>query len=170
MPEAPIQIAFQHVRRRYVRQKHYYRMSGRGYVDPNFPNPGHPNDTDIIIYGYTPSLALACTAAAFFGVMFVASAVTAGVLSVPCAHGSIFALTPAGRMVCALSLGHEVQHFIIQIFNMQQSHMPFAIPCHVTMRHWHPSPDERCTPDNLPSMEDCCLGSRICFVKPRRSI
>ncbi len=81
---------------------------GRGYVDPDFPNPGHPNDTDIIIYGYTPSLALACTAAAFFGVMFIASAVSAGLRSVPWAYRlqSIVADTAAGRVVCAtLALG-----------------------------------------------------------------
>lgn len=29
-----------------------------GYVDPNFPNPGHPDDAPVIIYGYTPSLAV----------------------------------------------------------------------------------------------------------------
>lgn len=83
-------------------------MSGRGYVDPDFPNPGHPNDTDIIIYGYTPSLALACTAAAFFGVMFIASAVSAGSRSFTCAYElqSIVAATAAGQKLCAtLALG-----------------------------------------------------------------
>ncbi|KAK4499317.1 hypothetical protein PRZ48_009830 [Zasmidium cellare] len=29
-----------------------------GYIDPNFPNPMGPNDATIIIYGYTPSLAV----------------------------------------------------------------------------------------------------------------
>lgn len=33
-------------------------MSTGGYVDPNFPNPMGPNDATIIIYGYTPSLAV----------------------------------------------------------------------------------------------------------------
>lgn len=28
----------------------------RGYIDPNFPNPGGPDDASIIIYGYTPSI------------------------------------------------------------------------------------------------------------------
>ncbi|EPS31642.1 hypothetical protein POX_h09907 [Penicillium oxalicum] len=37
-----------------------------GYVDPNFPNPGGKNDTSVIIYGYTPSIALAAFAAAWF--------------------------------------------------------------------------------------------------------
>jgi len=31
----------------------------RGYVDPNWPFPGGPNDAPVIIYGYTPSFALA---------------------------------------------------------------------------------------------------------------
>jgi hypothetical protein len=35
-------------------------------VDPNFANPGGPNDTSIIIYGYTPSIAIAAFAAAWF--------------------------------------------------------------------------------------------------------
>lgn len=37
-----------------------------GYVDPNFPNPGGKNDTSVIIYGYTPSIAIAAFAAAWF--------------------------------------------------------------------------------------------------------
>ncbi|PYI18052.1 RTA1-domain-containing protein [Aspergillus japonicus CBS 114.51] len=37
-----------------------------GYIDPNIPNPNGPNDTSIIIYGYTPSLALAAFAATWF--------------------------------------------------------------------------------------------------------
>ncbi|KAF1993934.1 RTA1 like protein [Amniculicola lignicola CBS 123094] len=41
-------------------------MSSEGYIDPNFPNPGGPNDTTIIIYGYTPSIVLAALAAAVF--------------------------------------------------------------------------------------------------------
>ncbi|KAJ5558469.1 RTA-like protein [Penicillium sp. DV-2018c] len=44
-----------------------------GYIDPNFPNPD-PNDknnTSIIIYGYTPSIALAAFAAAWFGIHFI---------------------------------------------------------------------------------------------------
>ncbi|KAI9892129.1 MAG: hypothetical protein M1814_001835 [Vezdaea aestivalis] len=42
-----------------------------GYIDPNIPNPNGPNDTPIIIYGYTPSLGLAGTAAALFFIAFV---------------------------------------------------------------------------------------------------
>lgn len=37
-----------------------------GYVDPNFPNPGGKNDTSVIIYCYTPSIAIAAFAAAWF--------------------------------------------------------------------------------------------------------
>ncbi|OAA80538.1 RTA1 like protein [Akanthomyces lecanii RCEF 1005] len=37
-----------------------------GYVDPNFPNPNGPQDVSIIIYGFTPSFALAVFAAVFF--------------------------------------------------------------------------------------------------------
>ena len=37
-----------------------------GYVDPSFPNPNGPDDTSIIIYGYTPSIALAALAAIWF--------------------------------------------------------------------------------------------------------
>ncbi|RAH49735.1 RTA1 domain-containing protein [Aspergillus brunneoviolaceus CBS 621.78] len=46
-----------------------------GYIDPNFPNPNGPNDTSIIIYGYTPSLALAAFAATWFFVHLVAHTV-----------------------------------------------------------------------------------------------
>ncbi|KAG9229842.1 RTA1 like protein-domain-containing protein [Amylocarpus encephaloides] len=42
-------------------------MSSRGgYIDPNFPNPNGPNDAPVIIYGYTPSYALAISVAALF--------------------------------------------------------------------------------------------------------
>ncbi|KAK0383635.1 hypothetical protein NLU13_9546 [Sarocladium strictum] len=44
----------------------------RGYVDPNFPSPGGKWDTSVIIYGYTPSFALAVFAAAWFALFFVA--------------------------------------------------------------------------------------------------
>ncbi|KAK3113973.1 hypothetical protein LTR53_008180 [Teratosphaeriaceae sp. CCFEE 6253] len=37
-----------------------------GYIDPNFPNPMGPHDATIVIYGYTPSLALAALAIALF--------------------------------------------------------------------------------------------------------
>jgi len=30
----------------------------RGYIDPNWPPPNGPGDATIIIYGYTPSIAL----------------------------------------------------------------------------------------------------------------
>lgn len=43
-----------------------------GYVDPNFPNPNGTWDTSIIIYGYTPSFALAVFAAAWFALLFIA--------------------------------------------------------------------------------------------------
>jgi hypothetical protein len=43
-----------------------------GYVDPNFPDPGGPNDAPIIIYGYTPSFALAILGIVLFTIAFVA--------------------------------------------------------------------------------------------------
>lgn len=43
-------------------------MSVQGYVDPNFPNPKGPNDASIIIYGYTPSLALGILGAVLFAI------------------------------------------------------------------------------------------------------
>jgi hypothetical protein len=42
-----------------------------GYIDPNFPPPRGPDDTPIIIYGYTPSFALAVFAAAWFFVLLL---------------------------------------------------------------------------------------------------
>ncbi|KAM5342155.1 hypothetical protein ACJ41O_015186 [Fusarium nematophilum] len=42
-----------------------------GYVDPDFPNPDGPMDTPIIIYGYTPSFALAVFAAVWFSIFFI---------------------------------------------------------------------------------------------------
>lgn len=44
---------------------------GRGYVDPNWPPPGGPNDAPVIIYGYTPSFALAVLATILFFIFFV---------------------------------------------------------------------------------------------------
>ncbi|WPH02303.1 Hypothetical protein R9X50_00516500 [Acrodontium crateriforme] len=38
------------------------------YVDPNFPNPNGPNDASIIIYGYTPSLAVAVLGIVLFAI------------------------------------------------------------------------------------------------------
>ncbi|KAK0668173.1 RTA1 like protein-domain-containing protein [Cercophora samala] len=47
--------------------------TGRGgYVDPNWPFPGGPNDAPVIIYGYTPSFALALLATILFCLYFVA--------------------------------------------------------------------------------------------------
>lgn len=43
-----------------------------GYVDPNFPNPDGDWDVPVIIYGYTPSFALAVFAAVWFFVLLVA--------------------------------------------------------------------------------------------------
>ncbi|CAI7631712.1 unnamed protein product [Penicillium manginii] len=42
-----------------------------GYIDPNFPVPHGENDTSIIIYGYTPSIAVAAFAAAWFFVHLI---------------------------------------------------------------------------------------------------
>ena len=42
-----------------------------GYVDPNWPFPGGPNDAPVIIYGYTPSFALALLADIIFVIFFV---------------------------------------------------------------------------------------------------
>ncbi|KAK5651677.1 hypothetical protein OQA88_11743 [Cercophora sp. LCS_1] len=43
-----------------------------GYVDPNWPFPGGPNDAPVIIYGYTPSFALALLADIIFLVFLIA--------------------------------------------------------------------------------------------------
>lgn len=43
-----------------------YTERAIGYIDPSIPNPNGPNDTSIIIYGYTPSIALAALAAIWF--------------------------------------------------------------------------------------------------------
>ncbi|KXX78309.1 Sphingoid long-chain base transporter RSB1 [Madurella mycetomatis] len=42
-----------------------------GYVDPNWPFPGGPNDAPVIIYGYTPSFVLALLAAILFSIYFI---------------------------------------------------------------------------------------------------
>lgn len=42
-----------------------------GYVDPNWPFPGGPNDAPVIIYGYTPSFALALLADIIFLIFFL---------------------------------------------------------------------------------------------------
>jgi hypothetical protein len=42
-----------------------------GYVDPNWPFPGGPNDAPVIIYGYTPSFALALLATILFSLYFL---------------------------------------------------------------------------------------------------
>lgn len=44
-------------------------MSVRGYVDPNFPSPGGPNDSDIIIFGYRPSLVFPIIAIVTFAIL-----------------------------------------------------------------------------------------------------
>jgi len=41
-----------------------------GYVDPNWPFPGGPNDAPVIIYGYTPSFALALLSVILFFLLF----------------------------------------------------------------------------------------------------
>ncbi|KAK1830866.1 RTA1 like protein-domain-containing protein [Podospora conica] len=42
-----------------------------GYVDPNWPFPGGKNDAPVIIYGYTPSFALALLAVILFFLFFI---------------------------------------------------------------------------------------------------
>ncbi|KAK0618824.1 RTA1 like protein-domain-containing protein [Immersiella caudata] len=42
-----------------------------GYVDPNWPFPGGPNDAPVIIYGYTPSFALALLGVIIFFIFTV---------------------------------------------------------------------------------------------------
>ena len=40
----------------------------QGYVDPGFPNPNGANDAPIIIYGYTPALAVGLLGVILFGI------------------------------------------------------------------------------------------------------
>jgi len=47
------------------------RSRSFGYVDPNWPSPGGENDTSVIIYGYTPSFALALIAVIIFFLFFL---------------------------------------------------------------------------------------------------
>lgn len=47
-------------------------MAVQGYVDPNFPNPMGPNDATIIIYGYTPALAVGVLGVVLFFIAAVA--------------------------------------------------------------------------------------------------
>lgn len=42
------------------------------YVDPNFPNPHGPDDASIIIYGYTPSLAVGVLGVVLFFIALIA--------------------------------------------------------------------------------------------------
>lgn len=42
------------------------RAPARGWVDPNWPSPGGDGDASIIIYGYTPSFALAVLGCVLF--------------------------------------------------------------------------------------------------------
>ncbi|KAK3314392.1 RTA1 like protein-domain-containing protein [Apodospora peruviana] len=46
------------------------RASRGGYVDPNWPFPGGKNDAPVIIYGYTPSFALAVLGVILFALFF----------------------------------------------------------------------------------------------------
>lgn len=43
----------------------------RGYVDPNFPSPNGPNDAPIIIYGYTPHIAVGVLGVILFFISLV---------------------------------------------------------------------------------------------------
>ncbi|KAL9608868.1 MAG: hypothetical protein Q9167_006317 [Letrouitia subvulpina] len=42
-----------------------------GYVDPKIPNPNKDSDSPIIIYGYTPTLALSALALALYGLLLL---------------------------------------------------------------------------------------------------
>ncbi|CAI6339278.1 unnamed protein product [Periconia digitata] len=46
-----------------------------GYIDPNFPNPMGEGDATIIIYGYTPSLAVGVLGVVLFVLAGIAHAV-----------------------------------------------------------------------------------------------
>lgn len=45
--------------------------SGRGYIDPNFPSPGGPNDAGIIIFGYRPNLVFPAVAIATYALLAI---------------------------------------------------------------------------------------------------
>ncbi|KAI9722028.1 MAG: hypothetical protein M1812_001988 [Candelaria pacifica] len=48
-----------------------YTPTGAGFQNPSFPNPHGPHDARVIIYGYTPSLALCVLAIVLFAISFV---------------------------------------------------------------------------------------------------
>jgi hypothetical protein len=88
---------------------------------PNFPNPDptDKNNTSIIIYGYTPSIALAAFAAAWFGVHFIVHLVrTIRIRSwwwIPFTMGLIFEII--GYIARALSAKKNPYNLIYFILN-----------------------------------------------------
>ncbi|KAF2760807.1 hypothetical protein EJ05DRAFT_491737 [Pseudovirgaria hyperparasitica] len=102
-------------------------MSGRncsyitGYVDPDFPNPGGPNDSCIIIYGYTPSLPLCILALALFSAALLAHTLlllrhrTYYLSTLPL--GLAFEITGyAARTLSSQRSPYSVPYFVIQYF------------------------------------------------------
>ncbi|KAK2590953.1 hypothetical protein QQS21_011372 [Conoideocrella luteorostrata] len=89
------------------------------YIDPNFPNPGGKWDTRIIIYGYTPSFALAVFAVAWFLLLSVIhTALTIRTRRwwwIPVSVGLIFEVV--GYIARCLSAKQDPYHLIYFILN-----------------------------------------------------
>lgn len=91
----------------------------QGYIDPNFPNPNNDCDTPIIIYGYTPSLALAGVAAVWFILLTVLH--TGRILRyrswwwIPVPIGLLFEIV--GYVARSLSAKKDPYHLIYFILN-----------------------------------------------------
>ncbi|GIZ45418.1 hypothetical protein CKM354_000858500 [Cercospora kikuchii] len=96
-------------------------MAVQGYVDPNFPNPMGPNDATIIIYGYTPALAVGVLGV----VLFFTAAVAHLYLLVrhrtwyftPMLVGTIMEIVGyAFRLLSSQQNPYSVPYFVVQYF------------------------------------------------------
>ncbi|MCJ1361814.1 hypothetical protein MMC16_000914 [Acarospora aff. strigata] len=96
-------------------------MSGNLYVDPNFPNPGGENDASIIIYGYTPSFALAVLGATLFAVSTLLHTVQAARYRtwyfLPLPIGCVLEIVGyIARALSARKSPYNIIYFVIQYF------------------------------------------------------
>lgn len=94
----------------------------QGYIDPNWPNPNGDGDAPIIIYGYTPSAALAILGAVLFALSTVAH-VAQLIIHRPCWYFTTVCIGAAFEVVgyifrsfSAKINPYFVRYFVIQYF------------------------------------------------------
>ncbi|KAF2206082.1 RTA1 like protein [Delitschia confertaspora ATCC 74209] len=112
----------------------------RGYVDPNFPNPNGPDDAPVIIYGYTPSLAVG-----LLGIILFAISLVLHIYQVIRYRTWYFVTIPIGlsfeiigyifRLLSTKKDPYRVTYFVIQYFFIVVAPVFFSAGIYTVLSH-----------------------------------